>query len=420
MTEIEQKAQALQTKLDALKDVPSELKTAQNEIDALKQKNTDLLALIGEKKEGDESTIEQKFATINDEFKKLQEVIEEQKAAKENEVKSLGDAILDLEKKNSDLDKIAKEIKSGNGTINKTIELKASVLSTALTGTRQISMLEPGVDKPIPRMAFMRNIIPNVATNSPLIYWTERTAHTDGTGGVAEGNAAGESSSTWEEKSRKVVKRGVFFKYSNEAFEDMPQLIADLRADVERDLELDIDTQILSGDGSGTNFYGITADATAFNSTAIDVKAKVVNPNLADLIKCCATQIEIAHRMPTHVALNPVDFNKLELEKDPTTSQYVLPPFKTASGTEIAGVTVVKNTGVTKNTLIMFDRTAIRFYTRRDVQLQIWDQNEDDAKKDMKTVTLWYRAQVRVRENDKAGIVKVTDIAAALVDMKKA
>ena len=416
--DFEQKQAEMQKKLDSVAGIATELKTATETIAELKKANDELKGLLGERKEGDTSTIEQKFALLDKSLEEMKNQLKEAAEAKEDEFKTLGDALLDLSKK-AEFKELAEKItKKDSSKTYASFEIKANLLTTALTGDRQRSLIESGVDKPVLRQPFMRNILANIPTSSPVIYWTERTAHTNGVGGVAEGAAAGASDSTWEEKSRKMVKRGVSYKYSNESFSDIPQLIADLREDVNRDMDLDIDDQIINGDGTGNNFAGILADATAFNATTVGVAAKIINPNLADLIKCAATQIELEHRMPTHVFLNPVDMNKLELEKD-TTGQYVLPPFKSMSGLEISGIQVIKNTGILANSLLMLDRTAPRFYVSRDVAVNVWYQNEDDAKKDMKTVTLFFRGQVRVRENDKKAIVKVANITTALADIKK-
>lgn len=356
--------------------------------------------------------------------KKMQEQLDQldvaqQKAAKGLGVqtKSIGDSLMDL-KENDTFKTLAKQIKAKKEGVNGIFDIKADVLTTALTGERQRSIIESGVDKPLYRMPFLRQLLPNVPTQAPTIYWTERTARTDGTGGVAEGNSAGQSDSTWEEKSAKVVKRGVYFKYSNESFEDIPSLIEDFRMDTQTEMALDIDDQLLNGDGTGTNFKGLIASSTAFNATTVGKAGTVVKPNLADLIKCAALQAQLKHFTPDVAIVNPIDLADLQLEKDEN-GNYVMPPFTAADGTTVAGLRVVENTGVTANTLTVMDSTKPRFYVRRDMQLQVWDQNEDDARKDLKTVTLWFRGQLRVRANEEEAIVHVADIGAAITALTK-
>lgn len=358
-------------------------------------------------------------------LKKMQDQIDSleadlQKSAKnpQLEVKSIGDCLNDLAK-NDEFAKLAKSIKEGKKGTEMTFDIKADVLTTALTGERQRSIIESGVDKPLYRMPFLRQLLPNVPTQAPTIYWTERTARTDGSGGVAEGNSAGQSDSTWEEKSAKVVKRGVYFKYSNESFEDIPSLIEDLRMDTQTEMALDIDDQLLNGDGTGTNFSGLITNSTAFNATTVGKADKVAKANLADLMRCAALQVQLKHFTPDTVLINPSDMVDLELEKT-TEGNYIMPPFASADGTVIAGMRVITNTGVAAGTMTVMDSTKPRFYVRRDMQLQVWDQNEDDARKDLKTVTLWFRGQLRVRENEKLAIVHVADITAAIAALDPA
>jgi len=81
---------------------------------------------------------------------------------------------------------------------------------------------------------------------------------------------------------------------------------------------------------------------------------------------------------------------------------------------------IVQNTNVTVNTALVFDSALPKLYVAREMQMQVWDQNEDDALNDRKTVTLWFRGQMRVRTNEKLGIIKVTDIDAAITALTKA
>jgi HK97 family phage major capsid protein len=407
-------------------------KTLEQKAQAFEQ---DLMDLKNKTKDLDIKSITDGIASLEEKFKNFPEQVELKDA---DEIKSLNDALNDLNKEVKGMKKDEIESKSleqalldlkndeafktmASDIVNKksagaTLELKANVLTTALTGDRQRSSMEVGVDKEAYRMPFMRQIIPNVPATEPVITWTERVTHTDGTGGVSEGAAAGSSDSTWEEKTRSVVTRGVNYKYSVKSFRNLPQLVEDLKQDVVREMELDVDNQILFGDGLGNNFFGIAADSTEFDIASVGKANKVKSANLADLIRCMVLQVTNKHRVPTHAVVSPNDFADLELHKD-ANGNYILPPFMSANGTMISSVVIVQNTNVTANTCYVIDRASARFYVEQDMQLQVWDQNEDDAIKRMKTVTLWFDGQVRVRENDKDGLVKCSNITTALANL---
>lgn len=416
MTELEKKAKEMQDRIDEFKSFLDEF----NGDDGLKKKFEELKAKFEGLKIPDLKDSEE-LKSLDEALNGLKTQVEDLKN-KSNpfEQKTLGDALLELKSNKEFKELVTKLEKASKASsmkgINGTFEIKADTVTGALTGTQQRSVIDLTVDKPAYRMPFMRQLVPNMPTQKQIIKWVERTAHTNGAGGVAENAASGASDSAWENKSREVVKRGVHFKYTNESFEDINELVNDLRQDCVTEMELDIDNQMLKGDGTGTNFYGIIGDATAFNATTAGVNDKVKKASLTDLIKAMALQAFKANRRPDTALVNPTDFTLMELEKD-ANGNYILPPFRSADGTLISGVRIIQNNNVTANTCLVFDSMLPKLYVRRDMQIQVWDQNEDDAINDRKTVTLWFRGQMRVRENEKAGIIYASDITAALAAM---
>lgn len=419
MTELEKKAQALELELKKATDFVEKNKDLN--VVELKETIADLQKKLSEIPAQTEVKADADFIEMNTVVNALNAEIKTLKGKQPLQVKTFGDSVLEL-KDNKGFTDLAAQIKAANGSsakgMNGTFEIKADILTTALTGTQQRSSIDLTVDKPLYRMPFMRQLITNVPTDKPILKWVERTAHTNNTGGVAENNPSLQSDSTWENKSRTVKKRGVHAKYSNESFEDVRELINDLQSDLMTEMDLDIDNQMYKGDGLTTNFNGLVSDATTFVApTALALAVKL--PNFGDVLKAAALQARLAHFNPDVAVVNPSDFALLELEKD-TQGNYVLPPFKSADGTLVAGMRIVQNTNVTINTALVFDSALPKFYVAREMQMQVWDQNEDDALNDRKTVTLWFRGQMRVRTNEKLGIINIADIAAAIVALTKA
>jgi len=417
MTDLEKKALEIQDELKGLKDKTKDLdvKSITDGIEALQKKFDELPKAIELKDSVEIKALDDALNKLNTDFKAIED-------AKPMEIKTFGDAMMEL-KDNKEFKTLVDKLKGAKGStmsgVGGTFEVKADILTTALTGTQQRSSIDLSVDKPLYRMPFMRQLVANIPTDKPILKWVERTAHTDNTGGVAENNPSGQSDSTWENKSRTVVKRGVHAKYTNESFEDVNELVRDLQSDLMTEMELDIDNQMYTGDGTGTNFHGLVTDATDFNATTAGLALKVVLPNFGDVLKAAALQARLKHFNPDVAAVNPSDFALLELEKD-TQGNYVLPPFKSADGTLVAGMRIVQNTNVTVNTALVFDSSLPKFYVAREMQLKVWDQNEDDALNDRKTVTLWFRGQMRIRENEKLGLITIPDIAAAITALTKA
>ena len=418
MTELEKKAQEMELAIKkatefAEKHKDLDVKSITDGIAELKEALAKIPAQTEVKADADFIEMNKVVNAMNAEMKDF-------KGNQPLQIKTFGDSVLEL-KDNKTFTGLAAQIKAAKGSsakgLNGTFEIKADILTTALTGTQQRSSIDLTVDKPLYRMPFMRQLITNVPTDKPILKWVERVTHTNNTGGVAENNPSLQSDSTWENKSREVKKRGVHAKYSNESFEDVRELINDLQSDLMTEMDLDIDNQMYKGDGLTTNFNGLVSDATAFVAPTALALA-VVKPNFGDVLKAAALQARLTHFNPDVAVVNPGDFALLELEKD-TNGAYVLPPFKSADGTLVAGMRIVQNTNVTQNTALVFDSALPKFYVAREMQMQVWDQNEDDALNDRKTVTLWFRGQMRVRTNEKLGIINIADITAAITALTK-
>lgn len=99
---------------------------------------------------------------------------------------------------------------------------------------------------------------------------------------------------------------------------------------------------------------GVLAD-TISNSAAFSLTTiAVITPNIFDCIMAAATQIESGFGMANEAWLNPVDYANMIMSKD-SDGGYVMPPFITANGTTVAGLTVKKSAQITAGNLLVFD-----------------------------------------------------------------
>ena len=285
----------------------------------------------------------------------------------------------------------------------------ASITTNSLLPVPQF---ETGVSKAPDRMPFILDIISTGVANSLTIYWTQRKTRTDNSGFVTEGTkttlAGGtvtESVLGYETKSASMQNLLAFIKVSNNSIDDIDWLMSEVQTELLTLMALKLDAALLTGAVATEGFDGILTKATAFSAAGDTLPAGVV-PNKYDVLKFAITQIKKANFKPNYIVLNPSDVRDLELARDDNGS-YMLPPFM-QSLPGVGGVRVIENNGITAGTYLVGDFTKAKFWMRKGMELKVWEQNSDDAEKMLKTVTLYMRGTLVIKDADVAAFVKDT------------
>jgi hypothetical protein len=271
------------------------------------------------------------------------------------------------------------------------------------TGTRALAELEAGVSRSPQRQPFIEQLVTVGTISAPIDTWIEVTNEAGDPLPVAELAELSQKELDFAEKTAAVKKVGVFAKYSREMANDLPNLVSEIRNYLVADLRRVVDTQILSGNGTGDNLTGILQNATTYSAGAF--AGTVLEANRFDVIETAVSQVITALHTPTHVVVNPTDHAKMNLSKG-TDGHYVMPPFITASGQVVSGVRVVSNTGITAGTFLVgdFSRSSVKY--REGLTIEMTNTDQDDFVKDRFTVRAIVRLVHRVKENDYGAFVK--------------
>ena len=78
-----------------------------------------------------------------------------------------------------------------------------------------------------------------------------------------------------------------------------------------------------------------------------------------------------------------------------TDGQYVMPPFSTNGGMNIAGMRVLQSNLVTAGEVLVGDFSRATLYLKRGIEIKIWDQDSTDPEYDLKTITASCRGAVK-------------------------
>jgi len=279
----------------------------------------------------------------------------------------------------------------------------ASITTGSLLPTPQF---EVGVSKAPDRMPFMLDLVAKGVANSLTIYWTQRKTRTDATEWTAEGvAAAAQTVLGYETKSASMQNLSEFIKVSNNSFDDIDWLMSEVQGELVTLMTLKLDADILNGTIALNGFDGVYTLATAFNAGGKTLEVGVT-PNNFDVLKFAATQIKKANFKPNYVVMNPDDILAMELTRDGE-GGYLWPPYLNVTP-QFSGIQIVENNGMVSGEYLIGDFTKAKFWTRKGMELKVWEQNENDVLTQMKTITLYLRGTLVVKDADKLAFVKDT------------
>ena len=310
---------------------------------------------------------------------------------------------------------------------NQELELKAitAIASTANTDTVGRTNLDNTVRwAAVEANAFLQNFrtVAEASNKSKFGYvegsYTGAAAYVgEGTGNPNSDSASAAATLADYAKIQSVLS------VNTEVYEDIPDFAAGLVSQMRISIDKFIDDEALTGDGLAPggvqHIKGLySVYATAF--VPADFAATVVKPNIANLMSAIKTKIAIEGkgRYTANVAfIHPMDLFKLESEKDSTGQPIVL---KDSFGNAvIGGIRVVPTAKITENTLLVMDSRIAEWRTKRSMTLKMGQILANDVINDKQSAVLMARYQLLIRNADKVGIMKVTDVAAALATIDK-
>lgn len=280
------------------------------------------------------------------------------------------------------------------------------------TGDVVVPDRDPELTRNPVRQPFIEQIANVVPVESNGLSYVEVVTENGAPATTAELAAIPEKDLEYEEFRAPLKKVAVVNKHSVELLQDAPQLAAEIQGMLAEDINIVVDTQLLTGDGTGTNLLGVMARATELDAAAIGAQ-RIANPNLFDVARIAMTKISVAGKgkfIPTHVALNPADAEELDLTKA-SDGHYVMPAFVTADGLTIKGARVIENTGIPAGEFLVGDFRKLKVGRKGGVEVEFSTSDGTDFAKDIMAIKLRRRVASYVRTNH-SGAFMTGDIAA--------
>lgn len=230
----------------------------------------------------------------------------------------------------------------------------------------------------------------------------------------AEGAAFPESTATWKRGTITLQKVGDTLPVTEEFLTDEVMFAAELDFFLQTNVALVVDNQIANGDGLSNNLTGLVTSAPAFTAVA----SGITDASIYDLIVKVSESITTtggAKYVPNFAVMNIADINKMKLKKD-ANYNYVLPPFVTRDGQEVAGIVVIEANCIAANTMVVGDSRFGRIYEMPGVEITRGHVGTQFTEDEI-TIKARKRLAFLIREADKSGFRKVTSISAALTTL---
>jgi HK97 family phage major capsid protein len=228
----------------------------------------------------------------------------------------------------------------------------------------------------------------------------------------AEGADFPSSTAKWATYTLSLEKVGDSIPMSEEMLYDSALFAAELENFLRVNVAIKIDTDLITANGSTPNINGLNNQLTAYTPVA----SGIVDASLYDLLVKVREAITASYGSkynPNVALMNITDINRMKLKKDQN-NNYILPPFFDKAGNVVDGITVVECNAITANTAAVGDSRYGAIYEEPGVTVQTGFAT-GDFESDMMTIKARKRLNLLIRNVDRTGWLKVTDIDAALV-----
>lgn len=275
-------------------------------------------------------------------------------------------------------DKIAKYSKGDKVTFEMKAAGNMSTSNFAGTSYANITTDYRQSVLPLPtERIWMRDVLPSGTTSANNIWYPK---HTGGEGKADVWSSGNKPQMDFDFTGVNDPVRWIagIVKVPREMLDDVPWLKSFLQQNMLLSLYKTENYEILNGDGTGDHLKGIIPQATAYDGDYTIAVERLVDAGYG--------QIDEANGAANVVMLHPRDAVAIALNKASGSGEYDLPPGTVGfvnGRLTIAGMTVVRTKEITKGQFLVGDNMASQFVTRLKPELQMFEQNEDDARNNL-------------------------------------
>lgn len=253
------------------------------------------------------------------------------------------------------------------------------------------------VESPFRRIRLL-DVITIGSTDTDTIEWAIEQTPTDAAAETPYGTAVPEASYAWDKTSTTVRRLGHFVPATKGALADGAQLRTLLENRLVRGVRARVESQVLSGDGTGENLKGITNTSGIGALDAATSNAGAAEVSRFDALHKAITKIRIATEgdEPSVVAMSPGDFETILLEKDANGNFRHGRPISEGPLQTIWGLVPVVSTLIPDGTPLVGDFSQATLFVREGVSVAASDSHSDFFLKGLVAILAEMRAAFAV------------------------
>ncbi len=254
----------------------------------------------------------------------------------------------------------------------------ASLTGEVIAPTRRESIVELAQ-----RPVHVRSLLPSGTMNSNTFRYVQETAGEGAADVTGEGLTKNQVDYDLAAVDAPVRKITAFAKVSEEMLDDIPALTGFLGRRLTKDIRKKEDQQLLYGTGTSNQLTGLNNAPTTFTAYYADTNAQII-----DLIISVYATLEDLEYEASGVLLSPKDYYTIYTAKD-ADGAYVKQDLVSTLGGQlfIAGIPVFRNTAVNSGEYFIGDwLNGAQIFDRMGVNVRFYDQDEDNAQKNLITV----------------------------------
>ena len=384
------------------------IKELGEKIDAMKNESvskTELDALKEELKAIEKMATTEQVETLKGNLDELAEKLVEMQKSEKTE-KTLLDEVIENKEKINALAKGDKKVEVELKALSNRASIANNTESIRLSGIGQLGVKLRALYDFFPKVQ-----VGNGNHNGTIAYidWDEDTT-VRASAIVAEGGTFPESTAKFAEYTKKLQKIGDTLPVTEEFMEDEVLASSELSKFININVNTVIDTKIAVGAGGANDVEGLYTASPAYTPVA----SGITDANIKDLVRKMRTSIvktRGSKYAPNFVAANSETIDRYFLKKDGE-NNYM---FDSETGT-IAGLTIVEDNNLADNTLVVGDSRYGTIYEKGGVVLSE-GYNDGQFVGDMKTIKARVRMLFLIRNVDKTGFLKCTNITTALATL---
>lgn len=254
------------------------------------------------------------------------------------------------------------------------MELKTTITTAAQNGYALApDSIDPSLVLLARRIPRVRDLIPAQTISTGAVDVVKQTARPTAAATVAEGALKPESAMTFDLVQYPARVIAHWIPASVQILDDAPQLQSLIDTEMRSGLALAEDVQLLLGDGTGANLYGIIPQATAYAAPY----TLPGTPTKIDRIGSALLQVTLANFAPTAIVMHPSDWLRITLSKD-AASGYLFGQPGAVVAPNLFGVPVVPTTAMTIGKFLIGDFVnAATIYDRWLPRVEVSTEHAD-------------------------------------------